>query len=43
MSKHDLQGRLVYHRKRDSIEAHLTIMSLPGHQPLDRRPARMVD
>jgi hypothetical protein len=26
MSKHDLQARPVYHRKRDSIEAHLTIM-----------------
>ena len=26
MSKSDLQARPVYHRKRDSIEAHLTIM-----------------
>jgi hypothetical protein len=26
MSKHDLQARPVYHRKRDSIEAHLTIV-----------------
>jgi hypothetical protein len=26
MSKSDLQGRPVYHRKRDSIEAHLTIV-----------------
>jgi hypothetical protein len=26
MSRHDLQGRPVYHRKRDSIEAHLTIV-----------------
>jgi transposase len=27
MSKHDLRARPVYHRKRDSIEAHLTIVS----------------
>jgi transposase len=26
MSEHDLQARPVYHRKRDSIEAHLTIV-----------------
>jgi Transposase DDE domain len=26
MSKHDLQARPIYHHKRDSIEAHLTIM-----------------
>jgi hypothetical protein len=26
MSKHDLQARPVYHRERDSIEAHLTIV-----------------
>jgi hypothetical protein len=26
MSKHDLQGRPVYHRMRDSIEAHLTVV-----------------
>jgi hypothetical protein len=26
MSKHDLQARPVYHRKRDPIEAHLTIV-----------------
>lgn len=26
MSKHDLQARPVYHRKRDSIDAHLTIV-----------------
>ena len=26
MSKHDLQARPVYHHKRESIEAHLTIM-----------------
>ena len=26
MSKADLQARPVYHRKRDSIEAHLTIV-----------------
>ena len=26
MSKHDLQARPVYHRTRDSIDAHLTIV-----------------
>jgi hypothetical protein len=26
MSEHDLQARPIYHRKRDSIEAHLTIV-----------------
>jgi hypothetical protein len=26
MSKHDLRARPIYHRKRDSIEAHLTIV-----------------
>jgi transposase len=26
MSKHDLQARPIYHRKRDSIEAHVTIV-----------------
>ena len=26
MSKHDLQARPIYHRKRDSIDAHLTIV-----------------
>jgi transposase len=26
MSKHDLQARPVYHHKRDSIEAHLTVV-----------------
>ena len=26
MSKHDLQARPIYHRKRDSIEAHLPIV-----------------
>ena len=26
MSKHDLQARSIYHRKRGSIEAHLTIV-----------------
>ena len=26
MSKHDLQARPIYHRIRDSIEAHLTIV-----------------
>ena len=26
MSKHDLQARPIYHRLRDSIEAHLSIV-----------------
>jgi transposase len=26
MSKHDLQARPIYHRQRDSIDAHLTIV-----------------
>ena len=26
MSKHDLQARPVYHHKRESIDAHLTIV-----------------
>jgi hypothetical protein len=26
MSNHDLQARPIYHRKRDSIDAHLTIV-----------------
>jgi transposase len=26
MSKHDLQARPIFHHKRDSIEAHLTIV-----------------
>ena len=26
MSKHDLRARPIYHRKRDSIDAHLTIV-----------------
>jgi hypothetical protein len=26
MSKHDLQARPIYHRTRDSIDAHLTIV-----------------
>jgi hypothetical protein len=26
MSKHDLQARPIYSRKRDSIEAHLTVV-----------------
>ena len=37
MAKSDLQARPIYHRKRDSIEAHLTIvLRRPGGQPLDR-------
>jgi hypothetical protein len=26
MSKHDLRARPIYHHKRDSIEAHLTVV-----------------
>ena len=26
MSKHDLQARPIYHRTRDSIEAHLSVV-----------------
>jgi hypothetical protein len=26
MSKHDLQARPIYHHKRESIDAHLTIV-----------------
>ena len=26
MSKHDLRARPIYHRKRDSIEAHLSVV-----------------
>lgn len=26
MSKHDLQARPIYHRKRESIDAHLTVV-----------------
>jgi hypothetical protein len=29
MAKSDLQARPVYHRTRDSIEAHLTIVLAP--------------
>jgi hypothetical protein len=44
MARSDLQARPVYHRKRDSIEACLTIVfGRPGCQPLDRRPGRMVN
>ena len=42
MSKSDLQARPIYHRKRDPIEAHLTIVFPPGGQPLDRAPDRLV-
>jgi hypothetical protein len=42
MSKHDLQARPIYHHQRESIDAHLTIVFAPGHQPLDRRPHRLV-
>ncbi len=44
MSKHDLQARPIYHRKRDSIEAHLTIVfAALASQPLDREPDRLVN
>ena len=32
MSKSDLRARPIYHRKRDSIEAHLTIVFVRGHE-----------
>ena len=44
MSKHDLQARPIYHHKRESIEAHLTIVfAALAVVPLDRRPHRLVD
>ena len=43
MSKHDLRARPVYHRKRDSIEAHLTDrLRRPGRHPVHRDPHRLV-
>jgi hypothetical protein len=44
MSKSDLQARPIYHHKRDSIEAHLTIVfaALP-RLPLDRGGNPMAD
>jgi hypothetical protein len=33
MSKSDLRARPIYHHKRDSIEAHLTIVSAPSRSP----------
>src|SRR3712207_4817549 len=48
MSKHDLAARPIYHHKRASIEAHLTIVFaalvrqralVPEPQPPPRRPA----
>jgi hypothetical protein len=42
MSKHDLQARPIYARKRDSIEAHLNVVcSPPSPQPLARAPHRL--
>ena len=36
MSKHDLQARPIYHRTRDSIDAHLTHrVRRPGRIALD--------
>ena len=40
MSKHDLRARPIYHHKRDSIEAHLTIVfAALAVSRLDREPA----
>ena len=42
MSKHDLQARPIYHHKRESIEAHLSIVfAALASQPLDRTPNRL--
>ena len=42
MSKHDLQARPVYHRTRDSIDAHLTIVfAALAVSALDRAPNRL--
>ena len=38
MSKHDLQARPIYHRQRDSIEAHLTIVFAALASPATSRP-----
>jgi hypothetical protein len=39
MSKHDLQARPIYHRTRDSIEAHLTgWVRRDGGLAVDRAP-----
>jgi hypothetical protein len=38
-----LQDRPIYHRRRDSIETHLTIVSRAGGKPLDRGPNRLVN
>jgi hypothetical protein len=44
MSRHDRQARPIYHHKRDSIEAHLSVVfACPGHQLLDRGRHRLVD
>ena len=45
MSKSGLQARPIYHRKRDSIEAHLTIVFAalavsPGFAKATGRPSR---
>ncbi len=44
MSKHDLQARPIYHRKRESIDAHLIDrLRRPGRDPADRGTHRLVD
>ena len=43
MSKHDLAARPIYHRKRESIEAHLSIGAPPTFRtadPIGSRPGR---
>jgi hypothetical protein len=44
MSKHDLQARPIYHRIRDSIEAHLTIvLAALAVSEVDQDCDRLVD
>ena len=44
MSKHDLAARPIYHHKRESIDAHLTIVfAALAIARLDRGPHRLVD
>jgi hypothetical protein len=43
MSKHDLQARPIYHRRCDSIEAHLTIVFAALPSAGRSRTKRMVD
>ena len=39
MSKHDLRARPIYHRKRDSIEAHLSVVFAALASPGSSRTA----